>query len=109
VSPRREITVCTDYKSPYAFLANAATFALAEEMYVTLVWRPYVLDIPKYLDSARVDAAGNVREEDRNAINGGGFVTATWTLVHLYFALFCNELEFYWCIFRAAVASLTFR
>jgi 2-hydroxychromene-2-carboxylate isomerase len=32
-----------------------------------LDWRPYILDIPKYLGSARVDAIGNVLEEDRNA------------------------------------------
>jgi 2-hydroxychromene-2-carboxylate isomerase len=62
-----KITVYTDYKSPYAYLANGPIFQLAEEMSVTLVWRPYVLDIPQYLGSARVDAAGNVLEDDRNA------------------------------------------
>ncbi len=62
-----KITVYTDYKSPYAFLANGPIFQLAEELPVTLDWRPYILDIPKYLGSARVDAAGNVLEEDRNA------------------------------------------
>jgi 2-hydroxychromene-2-carboxylate isomerase len=61
-----KITVYTDYKSPYAYLANGPIFQLAEEMSVALVWRPYVLDIPKYLGSALVDAAGNVLEEDRN-------------------------------------------
>jgi 2-hydroxychromene-2-carboxylate isomerase len=61
-----KITVYTDYKSPYAYLANGPIFHLAEEMSVALVWRPYVLDIPKYLGSALVDAAGNVLEEDRN-------------------------------------------
>jgi 2-hydroxychromene-2-carboxylate isomerase len=62
-----KITVYTDYKSPYAYLANRPIFQLAEELPVTLDWRPYILDIPKYLGSARVDAAGNVLEEDRNA------------------------------------------
>ena len=61
-----KITVYTDYKSPYAYLANGPIFQLAEEMSATLLWRPYVLDIPRYLGSARVDAAGNVLEEDRN-------------------------------------------
>ena len=61
------ITVYTDYKSPYAYLANDPIFQLAEEMSVTLLWRPYILDIPKYLGSARVDTAGNVLEENRNA------------------------------------------
>jgi 2-hydroxychromene-2-carboxylate isomerase len=62
-----KITVYTDYKSPYAYLANGPIFQLAEEMSVSLVWRPYILDIPKYLGSARVDTAGNVLEENRNA------------------------------------------
>jgi 2-hydroxychromene-2-carboxylate isomerase len=62
-----KITVYTDYKSPYAYLANRPIFQLAEELPVTLDWRPYILDIPKYLGSARVDTAGNVLEEDRNA------------------------------------------
>jgi len=61
------VTVYTDYKSPYAYLANDPIFQLAEEMSVTLLWRPYILDIPKYLGSARVDTAGNVLEENRNA------------------------------------------
>ena len=34
---------------------------------VTLEWRPYILDIPKFLGSAQVDGAGNVLEQDRNA------------------------------------------
>jgi 2-hydroxychromene-2-carboxylate isomerase len=62
-----KITVYTDYKSPYAYLANGPIFRLAEELSVALDWRPYILDIPKYLGSARVDAIGNVLEEDRNA------------------------------------------
>jgi 2-hydroxychromene-2-carboxylate isomerase len=61
------ITVYTDYKSPYAYLANKPIFQLAEEVSATLVWKPYVLDIPRYLGSARVDAAGNLLEDDRNA------------------------------------------
>jgi len=63
----REIAVYFDYKSPYAYLAKDPVFALATECSVNLVWRPYILDIPKFLGSARLDAAGNVLEEDRNA------------------------------------------
>ena len=32
-----------------------------------LDWRPYVLDIPNFLGSARVDADGSIIEESRNA------------------------------------------
>jgi 2-hydroxychromene-2-carboxylate isomerase len=60
------ITVYSDYKSPYAYLAKDPVIKLADELSVTLVWKPYILDIPKFLGSARVDAAGNVLEESRN-------------------------------------------
>ena len=63
----RTVTVYTDYKSPYAYLANAAVYALAAETGAVVEWKPYILDIPQYLGSARVDAAGNVVEENRNA------------------------------------------
>jgi 2-hydroxychromene-2-carboxylate isomerase len=63
---QRVVTVYTDYKSPYAYLAKDLTYALGEEFPITLEWKPYILDIPQYLGSAVVDAAGQVVEEDRN-------------------------------------------
>ncbi len=63
----RTITVYTDYKSPYAYLAKDLAYELERELAVQLDWRPYILDIPSYLGSARVDASGNVVEEARNA------------------------------------------
>jgi len=63
----RVITAYTDYKSPYAYLAKDSTYALATACGATVEWKPYVLDIPRYLGSARVDSAGNVVEENRNA------------------------------------------
>ena len=67
MTQRHVITVYTDYKSPYAYLADAPTYDLAREFDVNIDWRPYILDIPSYLGSARVDASGNVLEEQRNA------------------------------------------
>ncbi len=67
MTERREIAVYSDYKSPYAYLAKAEVYALAADYQVTVLWRPYILDIPRYLGSARVDAAGQVLEESRNA------------------------------------------
>src|SRR3954451_25001644 len=61
------LTVYTDYKSPYAYLAKDLAYELEQDCPVRLDWRPYILDIPSYLGSARVDAAGAVLEEDRNA------------------------------------------
>lgn len=55
-----------DYKSPYAYLAQEETFALAEEFGAELVLRPYTLDIPSFLGRAEVDAAGNRLVDERN-------------------------------------------
>src|SRR5258708_29638092 len=67
MTPRRSITVYSDYKSPYAYLAKDLIYALETDGLATVDWRPYILDIPQYLGSARVDPAGNVLEENRNA------------------------------------------
>ena len=67
MTERRIITVYTDYKSPYAYLAKDLAYALESDFAVRLDWRPYILDIPSYLGSARVDASGTVLEENRNA------------------------------------------
>lgn len=48
---RHKIRVYTDYKSPYAFLANADIFALEESHDVELDWYPYILPIADYLGS----------------------------------------------------------
>jgi 2-hydroxychromene-2-carboxylate isomerase len=63
----RIVTLYTDYKSPYAYLAKDPAWALAAECGATLRVLPYVLDIPAYLGSARVAADGTVLEESRNA------------------------------------------
>jgi 2-hydroxychromene-2-carboxylate isomerase len=67
MSELRRVTVYIDYKSPYAYLAKDLAYQLERDLPVTLDWRPYVLDIPKFLGSARLDADGRVLEEDRNA------------------------------------------
>ena len=64
---RPVLTVYTDYKSPYAYLARDPVLALGTDGAVVINWKPYILDIPQYLGSARVDEAGQVVEEDRNA------------------------------------------
>ena len=63
----RPLTVYIDYKSPYAFLAKDLAYALERDLPVRLDWRPYVLDIPSFLGSARLDTDGSVLEADRNA------------------------------------------
>jgi len=63
----RTLRLYIDYKSPYAYLAKDPAYALAAETGIEIDWLPYVLDIPAYLGSARVDADGRVLEESRNA------------------------------------------
>ena len=55
-----------DYKSPYAYLAQEATFALAERSGAALDVLPYSLHIPDFLGSAEVDANGQVLSQSRN-------------------------------------------
>lgn len=64
--PAPTLIVYTDYKSPYAFLAKDLAYELAEETGAVLDWRPYTLDIPSYLGSARVDERGRVLESERS-------------------------------------------
>ncbi|MBM4385898.1 MAG: DsbA family protein [Deltaproteobacteria bacterium] len=62
----RTLTVYVDVKSPYAYLALAPTRALCAAHGVAIDWLPYVLDIPSYLGSARLDpATGAVIESAR--------------------------------------------
>src|SRR5271155_5018524 len=59
------LIVYIDYKSPYAYLAVEPTYALADELGIEIDWRPFTLDIPSYLGSARLNPEGKVVENDR--------------------------------------------
>jgi len=61
------VTIYTDYKSPYAYLAKDLAYELERDFPVRIDWLPYRLDIPSFLGSARVDDKGRVIEEQRNA------------------------------------------
>ena len=61
------VTVYIDFKSPYAYLAKDPARDLERRFDISLDWLPYILDIPSYLGSARLDAEGRVIEENRNA------------------------------------------
>jgi 2-hydroxychromene-2-carboxylate isomerase len=64
----RTVTAYIDYKSPYAYLAKDPAYELERDFPVRIDWLPYVLDIPSFLGSARVDDTGNVIEEQRSAL-----------------------------------------
>ncbi len=63
----RRVIVYTDFKSPYAYLAQAPICELADAGGVSLDWRPYTLDIPSYLGSAELDDQGRVSGGQRDA------------------------------------------
>jgi 2-hydroxychromene-2-carboxylate isomerase len=63
----RIVTVYIDYKSPYAYLAKDLVYELERDCAVHIDWLPYILDIPSFLGSARLDEQGRVVEESRNA------------------------------------------
>lgn len=54
-----------DVKSPYAYLALHEIEAIEDELGVEADWRHFTLDIPSYLGSAELDAAGTVLRSDR--------------------------------------------
>jgi 2-hydroxychromene-2-carboxylate isomerase len=60
------LTVHIDFKSPYAFLAIEPTRHMASELGIEVDWRPFVLDIPSYLGSARLDSSGKVASQSRS-------------------------------------------
>src|ERR1700680_840646 len=61
------VTVYSDYKSPYAYLAKDLAYALEDEVGCRVEWLPYTLDIPSFLGSAEVDADGQIVQAERNA------------------------------------------
>jgi 2-hydroxychromene-2-carboxylate isomerase len=60
------LTVYIDFKSPYAYLAIEPTRQLARELGIAIDWRPFVLDIPSYLGSAKLDKSGKVAAASRS-------------------------------------------
>ena len=64
--------VYIDFKSPYAYLAVEPTRELEAELGLQFDWRPFVLDIPSYLGSARLGKHGEVVEQQRSAEQWSG-------------------------------------
>ncbi len=57
-----QVRVYTDYKSPYAYVANNALFALEQTHDVTLDWLPLTLHIADYLDAVDTRSPHNWRK-----------------------------------------------
>lgn len=63
---RAPLIIYIDFKSPYAYLAKDPSWALGEKLGIEIDWRPFTLDIPSYLGSAKLDTAGRVVESQRS-------------------------------------------
>lgn len=62
----RPLIVYLDVKSPYAFVSVKPTLALERELELQFDWRPYTLDIPSYLGSARKKNGAVVESSGRS-------------------------------------------
>jgi 2-hydroxychromene-2-carboxylate isomerase len=66
LTSRARLIIYIDFKSPYAYLAKDPSWALADELQLEIDWRPFTLDIPSYLGSARLDKQNRVVESQRS-------------------------------------------
>jgi 2-hydroxychromene-2-carboxylate isomerase len=66
------LAVYIDLKSPYAYLAIDPTRAMAAGLGVAIDWRPFTLDIPSYLGSAKLDGKGKVASSQRSTEQWSG-------------------------------------
>jgi len=60
------IEIYIDFKSPYAYLAIDSSIKFAKHNKLEINWLPYVLEIPDFLGSAKVDDQRNIIENNRN-------------------------------------------
>ena len=67
------LAVYIDLKSPYAYLAIDPTRAMAAALGIEVDWRPFTLDIPSYLGSAKLDKGGRkVEKSERTPTQWSG-------------------------------------
>jgi 2-hydroxychromene-2-carboxylate isomerase len=62
----RPLIVYLDVKSPYAFVSVKPTLTIERELGLQFDWRPYTLDIPSYLGSARKEKGEVVESSGRS-------------------------------------------
>jgi len=66
------LIVYLDFKSPYAYLAVEPTRKMLAQSGAVADWRPFVLDIPSYLGSAKLGKSGEVKEQNRSTEQWSG-------------------------------------
>jgi 2-hydroxychromene-2-carboxylate isomerase len=68
---KTRVRIYTDYKSPYAFVANRRLFELEEKYDVELEWLPYTLRVAEFMGTV----------EERTPVFGARSATPIWTPV----------------------------
>ena len=58
--------VYIDFKSPYAYIAIKAIYAIEDDLNVQFDWLPFTLDIASFAGSAKVDDTGEVIVSNRS-------------------------------------------
>ena len=66
---RPRVRIYTDYKSPYAFVANKRLFELEDQLGVELEWLPYTLRVAEFM----------ARWKSAPRISGARCATPIWT------------------------------
>ena len=67
------LAVYIDLKSPYAYLAIEPTRDMARALGVDIDWRPFTLDIPSYLGSAKLSKGSKkVEKSERTPTQWSG-------------------------------------
>ena len=66
MSAEKPLTVFIDFKSPYAYLAEAAAHEIEVDSGLVVERMPYTLQIDKYLGEARLDESGQDQIGTRN-------------------------------------------
>ena len=76
---KKRVKVYTDYKSPYAYVANRALFDLERTYDVELEWLPYTLRIAEYLGSVEDRSPHDWRKVRYAYKDARRFANAQWT------------------------------
>ncbi len=63
----KPLTVYIDFKSPYAYIAKDATYALEDQFGIIIDWQPLTLNIGSYLGTAKTNKTGKVVESNRSS------------------------------------------
>ena len=74
------LIIYIDLKSPYAYLSIEPTRNMLKELVIVADWRPFVLDIPSYLGSAKLGKEVK-KSQNKIAQKSNGLMLNTLTLI----------------------------